>query len=341
MRATIFLIFFGIVSNALAVDTLEDRIDRSVDRGLAFLVVRQKEDGSFGNPDTLHGSDPAVTAFCGLAFLAEGNTPNRGKYGKEVTKIADYLLDIVRKDGLIDDHRRPSLVPMYSQGYSIVFLAEIYGMYDRADFKEKLQKAVDLIVKTQNSEGGWRYEPKIEPIADTSVTSCQLVALRSAKNAGFYVPNEVIEKAMNFLKKCQNPDGGFQYLLLSDNPGYGRSAFGRSAASLLALQSGGLYEGEIIDKGFEYLGKFEKPKTPPEHFHYGYYYASLAIWLGGEKAKVRFESWFVSISEELVRTQNQSGSWSSKQGEIPEECATAMCCIILRIPKQRLPDLQR
>ena len=48
---------------------------------------------------------------------------------------------------------------MYSHGFGTLFLAEAYGMTHRPEIREKLQKAVRLIIDTQNIEGGWRYQP--------------------------------------------------------------------------------------------------------------------------------------------------------------------------------------
>jgi len=43
---------------------------------------------------------------------------------------------------------------MYSHGWGTLFLAEAYGMTHRPEIREKLQKAVRLIIDTQNTEGG-------------------------------------------------------------------------------------------------------------------------------------------------------------------------------------------
>ena len=48
-------------------------------------------------------------------------------------------------------------------------------------FAQKLALAVDLIVRTQNDEGGWRYQPRKAGEADISVTICQVMALRAAQ----------------------------------------------------------------------------------------------------------------------------------------------------------------
>ena len=45
--------------------------------------------------------------------------------------------------------------------------------------EDQLAAAVKLIVNTQNSNGGWRYQP-VRTDADISVTICQVMALRAA-----------------------------------------------------------------------------------------------------------------------------------------------------------------
>ena len=47
-----------------------------------------------------------------------------------------------------------------------------------------LKRAVDLIVASQNSKGGWRYYPESTD-ADISVTICQIMALRGAQRRHF------------------------------------------------------------------------------------------------------------------------------------------------------------
>ena len=49
-------------------------------------------------------------------------------------------------------------------------LTQVFGMTGDDEVKKVLKKAVDLIVKTQNYEGGWRYEP-LPTGADISVPS--------------------------------------------------------------------------------------------------------------------------------------------------------------------------
>ena len=101
---------------------------------------------------------------------------------------------------------------MYGHGFATLYLAEVYGMSPRDDLREKLARAVELIVRTQNAEGGWRYQPRPED-ADISVTICQVMALRAARNAGLRVPRETIDRCVDYVKRSQNADGGFRYML--------------------------------------------------------------------------------------------------------------------------------
>ena len=181
-----------------------------------------------------------MVALSGMAWLASGSTPERGPYGQQVSRATDYLLDHTTDSGFITVEDAESHGPMYGHGFATLFLAEVYGMSPRDDLRDKLQKAIELIVRTQNAEGGWRYQPRKED-ADISVTICQVMALRAARNAGLTVPKETIDHCVDYVKRSQNGDGGFRYML----PG-GPSGFPRSAAGVVALYSAGIYEGDEV-----------------------------------------------------------------------------------------------
>src|SRR5207253_2681192 len=103
--------------------------------------------------------------------------------------------------------------PMYSHGFGTLFLAEVYGMAHDKKQRERLHNtlklAVELIVRHQNNKGGWRYKLG-DGEADISVTICQIMALRAARNAGFAVPKETADKCIKYVKSCQNLGAGDQ-----------------------------------------------------------------------------------------------------------------------------------
>ena len=98
----------------------------------------------------------------------------------------------------------------------------------------------------------WRYTPDSGQDADISVTVCQIMALRSARNAGIDVPVENRNKCIEYVKKCQDATRGtFKYML--HEAGNQTPPFARTAAGVAALYSAGIYKGEEIDKGLKYL----------------------------------------------------------------------------------------
>src|SRR5262249_9781761 len=161
--------------------------DRAIQTGLAWLARTQNADGSFGS-GTYRGNI-AVTSVAALAFMASGSSPGRGPYGAPIDKALAFVMVNTSPSGFIAVAGWATHGPMYSHGFGTLFLAEAYGMTHRPEIREKLQKAVHLILDTQNNEGGWRYQP-VKHDADLSVTICQINALRAARNAGLYVPKE-------------------------------------------------------------------------------------------------------------------------------------------------------
>ena len=93
-----------------------------------------------------------------MAMMADGSTPGRGPYGRQVNRCVDYLLANTQPSGFISGPDS-SHGPMYGHGFATMFLAECYGMSPRPELREKLSKAVKIIVNSQNKEGGWRYQP--------------------------------------------------------------------------------------------------------------------------------------------------------------------------------------
>src|SRR5262249_33239700 len=162
--------------------------------------------------------------LAGLAFMANGSTPGRGPYGPQIDRALEFVMANTEPSGFIAIRQAATHGPMYSHGFGTLFLAESYGMTRREDIREKLEKAVRLIIDTQNSEGGWRYQPQRRD-ADLSVTVCQINALRAARNAGIFVPKQTVDACIRYVQLSQNPDGGFRYMLMG-----GASAFPRSAA---------------------------------------------------------------------------------------------------------------
>jgi hypothetical protein len=237
---------------------------------------------------------------------------------------------------------------MYSHAFATLFLAEIYGMTHRDDVRERLQLAVDLTVKAQNQHGSWRYHPN-SPESDMSITVCQLMALRAARNIGIRVPKSTIDRAYDYVdrsayKSRSMPDyGGFKY----QEKDRSRTSFPLTAAGVASLYHSGIYESELIKAGIHYL------RSTMPHFNrqfggaqghyffwYGHYYGAQVFFTAGDDDPDLWEWYWSRMSRELLEAQEPEGSWPNTVGP-GKAFSTAIACIILQIPNQFLPIFHR
>jgi hypothetical protein len=317
--------------------------DLAIDRGLAYLNAHRNREGYFGTGG--YTGNVAVTSLAAMAFMAAGNTPNRGPYGQIITNALRFVLSQENRDGghpgYLNNPTASPHGPMYGHGFATLFLAEAYGMVHdpvlREEVQNKLHKAVDLILKSQNFEGGWRYTPDSRD-ADLSVTICQIMALRAARNAGLFVPRSKVDKCVEYVKACQELRSGyFRYMKMQS--GGSNQGFARTAAGICALYSAGIYHGREIEAGLRYLSN-SRPTMPgltrPDmHYYYGHYYAVQAMWTAGDHY---WRDWYPTTRDELLSRQTTEGSWLD---QICPHYATAMACIILQVPNNYLPILQK
>lgn len=327
-------------------DLVTSDAQAAIDRGLSFLQRSQSNDGSFGEGA---GPNAAITGLAALALMSGGHHPGRGQYGRTVSRSVDYLVARSLSNSPVGylnsgDGGFGHGGGMYQHGFAALFLAEVYGTQPDPSrlkrLREAFEKAIRLIIDSQNKLGGWRYDPRPSE-ADVSVTVAQLMALRAARNAGLFVPKSTVDAAVNYIKACQLQDGGFCYIRGQEQLG---SAFARSAAAVVGLFSAGIYEGDAIDRGLKYLMRFipngrgARDFFTERYFYYAHYYAALAMWTAGGNY---WNEWFPAIRDELMNRlrQGNPGNWMD-QSHGPSY-ATAMACIILQLPNNYLPILQK
>lgn len=300
---------------------IDEPTKQAVGRALGWLKDKQDRDGSWG-------TNAAVTSFALLAFMANGHLPNQGLYGPEVAKGVRHLLAGAREDGYLVG---PKGGNMYCHGMAALALTQVYGMTGDAEVKAVTKKAIDLIVRTQNSEGGWRYEPQPTG-ADISVTIMQVMALRGAKDSGLHVPDETLKRALRYIDKCHDTrSGGYKYMPYSGGAGYARTA-----AGVCVLQLCGDYENRQIEAAVRYL---EKEADDRQHYWYGHYYAAHAMHqIGGKK----WEDYYDRLKAKLLATQRPAGEWLERmESHNGSAYQTAIAVLILSVPADYLPIYQR
>src|SRR5438876_7417723 len=74
---------------------------KAIKNGLDFLAKQQAPEGNF--PNSSDGAEYAVTmtSLAGMAFLANGNTPNRGPYADNVRRVEQFVMANANPNGLI------------------------------------------------------------------------------------------------------------------------------------------------------------------------------------------------------------------------------------------------
>jgi hypothetical protein len=332
----VFALAASVYAAPLKQDENAKRVDEAIKKALKFLASTQNSDGSWSSG---RGSEPAISALSVMAFLSAGHVPGEGPYGKNVEKGVRAILKMQHPNGLFSANGQWE---MYNHGICTLMLAECAGMTQgplASQVKKAVEKAIAMILVAQRKgrtpndpyRGGWRY--RVNGIdSDMSVTGWQMMALRAAKNLGCDIPPEVIDNAVDYVKRSQNPySGAFCY-----TPGGGETV-PCTGTGILALA--------VCGKGIKQMpeairaGNFLLRTSPGGggHFCYSIYYCSQAMFqLGGNY----WEVFRPKMHELLLRGQNPTnGSWIM-DGHGPQY-STAMCVLAMTVEYRFLPIYQR
>jgi len=300
---------------------LSPQAERAIDKGLKFLAKSQQANGSWGSQHKA-----GLTALGLMAFMLKGHFPKQGRHGRMLDRSVRFLIGRAKQGGGYFGGN------MYEHGLATLALSEVWGMSDRPEIRDTLKQAVGVILKSQSPTGGWRYQP-LPRDADISVTVMQIVALASAKEAGIYVPQKTIDRALKYVRKLQvRFTGGFGYTSASGE------GFSRTAAGVTSLlMCGEDPKGRAVKSGLGYLNRFPKKKFKNvEWFYYGHYYAVQAMYQAGESY---YQQWYPQIQRSLLGKQSSDGSW--RGGSAGTDGSTAMAILILGVPYRFLPIYQR
>jgi hypothetical protein len=310
--------------------------EEAIAKGLRYLAQSQGRDGAWRNR-TGYGTYPvAMTALSGLALLMSGSTTTQGPYAPNVDRATEFILGCSTETGLIARIEEADGRPMYGHGYSLLFLAELYGMTEDADrqarIAEMLRRGVQLTARSQNILGGWIYQPDSGG-DEGSVTITQLQGLRACRNSGIGVPKAVIDRALRYLEMSARADGGIAYR--ARQPGPSRPPI--TAAAICCWYNAGDYKNPLIDRALRFCKQTIGRDTRLPHFFYAHLYYSQAIYLSGNEQE--WDNYFPWMRDYLLKSQNEDGSWLGDG--VGKPYGTALALIILQIPYNRLPIMQR
>lgn len=342
-------------------------IERQIQRGLKYLAKAQRADGSWSNTGGTTYT-MAMTSLAGLALLSSGSTAESGPYRKNVKKALEFVIQVGEKYQAVNKKDKRILLaqanaasrPMYGHGYSMLFLAQCYGMENNKARAKRIKVVLDgAVALTRDAQskipaikaggGGWTYTPDANT-DEGSVTVTQLQALRACRNVGIKVPGKTIDGAVRYLKACQNADGGICYMFSSRGQ---RSQPALSAAAIACFYAAGIYDPKkagfdeenvdpksdamVVKKLLEYVDKNITVQNARTSFYlYTQFYNTQAQYMRGGKT---WKTFYPQISRKFLSLQNSNGYWDhSSYGSV---FATAIAVMILDMPYGYLPIWQR
>jgi hypothetical protein len=203
-------------------------IRAAMDRGVAFLVESQNDDGSWGDnrpkgynigmpvPMGFHALRVAVTSLAVIALIES----DAGSPGAETAlrRSEDWLIANVPK------LRVTALWAMFNNWGHAYAIRALVRMLEHSPMDAERRAAVRKIVaeqiarlaRRQHLDGGWGYyawRKTQRPMAG-SMSFCSasvMIALYEARQAGFHVPKRVTDRAVAHLQRMRRPDGAFGY----------------------------------------------------------------------------------------------------------------------------------
>lgn len=316
-----------------------DDVDRSIARGLAWMVQRQdpvtgRYEGQLGN---------TYTALASMALMAAGHLPGRSEYGEHVRKGILYLAGVAEKEkGYFGNEGKGR---MYAHGICSLALSEAYGMMPTEEENRRVKDALEAANRVtfgaqvtdkrkQKDYGGWRYEPRPED-ADLSVTVWLVLALRSGQNAQLPIPEEVMERAIGYVEKTWQQDRqSYSY-----QPGNNQSVSMRTAG-VVAMLAMGKNETPELQKRHEQTMTFLKdfdPRKDSNYYYYQSYYVATAANMIGEEQR---ESFLPRMEKALMSLQREDGSFEKNGDQDDGVYSTAFALLTLAIRYQYLPIYQ-
>lgn len=316
------------VATGSAQDTLEERVDQAIERGLQLVRSRQRDNGMFTEldpasfPKPRDGTSPSfpggseVMSMCVLAYSSA--KPESA----EVAKSLDVFMKL-------------PLEQTYTLGFRIIALAEFWK-HAQTKTREELRKAMDrdakALVAIQLANGGWHYAKRdTDKFFDFSNTQVAVLALGLAAECGVEIAPEVFEKAGQLYLNKQRDDGGWDY----GHPQFGNthsygSMTAAGVANLIVIRdildpmsgcpcsgsrskaSGNSQVDRAIERGIAWLGGKFSPSTNPDNsttLHPYWLYSCQRVGIATGMKYFGDHDWYREGAETLIKSQSGSGAW--------------------------------
>ena len=351
--ATVFGLFGSIVGPVRAEVTAE-QVRKAIDRGANFLLLRQRDDGSWPEMVEYPGG---VSALCALALLnvgVEADDPRMQKALKYLRKIPPERTYVVALQTMV--FARVKLAKDRELVLHNVKRRES-AQTDQGPFKggsdgnrELIRRNVEWLESTQIVQGpfkgSWTYPGIVHAYGDQSNCQFALLALHEAERVGVVANEQTWRLAKGYWEKCQNVDGSWGYTGLPF--GTGSMTCAGIASLVFAADQVQPCDARVVgdrieccvvwpaakvdhvERGIRWLGQHYSVEHNPNNETWTLYYL-YGLERAGRLTARRFiplpprlgqpsrADWYREGAEHLVRTQdNASGSWRTLPPRNPQ-----------------------
>ena len=241
---------------------------------------------------------------------------------------------------------------VYSHALVAYALSEATAMIGASTIEEAMNKAIKVVIKGQNPNGGYWYNYATSGPTNLSNASFNYQALKAAYSAGSDAPGlyESIQKAIKHLKDtCK--ENTWYYRSNSKHPrGPSMRAVGTLCLQLLGEPNApeALRIGKYMEENdMQYLvWKGDNDFNGPNAFPlYSWYYATQVMFQRGGKA---WQAWNRKFQKLLIDNQFKDGHWESPSAKeslrfnMPgidhQVYSTTLCALMLTVYYRYLPS---
>lgn len=322
-------------------------VDLAIRRGKDFLLSSQNKNGSWGaatntkdlniyapTPGAHHAFRSGVTALC-VSALIELHLDDRDvsqAIDRGETWLLEHLSHLRRAN-------QDALYNVWGHAYGIEALVRLYHRHasnpeKQVRIMEEIARQIDLLGRYESVKGGWGYydfdshlqKPTSQPTSFTTATI--LFALYQAQQMGAVVPQKLIDRGLDVIRRQQRPDLAYLYsedFRTSPNADINKpgGSVGRSQACNVVLR---LYKDpSVSDEAMAawvnrlfsrnlWLDIGRKRPIPHESwflvagyfFYYGHYYAAYGIDHLPEEQRTPLRQQLLHV---MLKLQEKDGSW--------------------------------
>jgi len=318
-----------------AMKILTPEVREMIRKAVVFIRESQAADGGWGDKD--FPQEVGVSALCCLALMGEGSLPRVGPSGRHLAKGVEFLLDHVKEDGQIVARDTYKYGPMYGHAWSTLVLLQAYGNVPwRKDMRDKIARAIQIVLRFQKPDGGWRYKMMREGESDVLVTLNVLYALRVGVAAGFAIPRDVLDRGYKFIEDNGRPDGRFHY-----KKGGMPGSVAISGVGALAFHLQGKFDHPLLTAATKYIAHYHERYSEDDllevpYFIYGTWYTSQAMYRAGDDL---WHPYYRKIVSTFRKAQGEDGQLFDHRGNCVYP--TAVGAIVLQAPLGYMPLYQR